>query len=81
MEKRLSFVLASFLALAGTVSPLHAQATGGTLSGTVKDGTGGIVPGVTVVIVNTDTSLDAQPSPPTPADATSRPISRRVRTP
>ncbi len=57
MEKRLSFVLASFLALAGTVSPLHAQATGGTLSGTVKDGTGGIVPGVTVVIVNTDTSL------------------------
>ena len=57
MEKRLSLVLASFLALAGTVSPVHAQATGGTLSGTVKDGTGGIVPGVTVVIVNTDTSL------------------------
>ena len=57
MEKRLPLVLASFLALAGPGSPLHAQATGGTLSGTVKDGTGGIVPGVTVVIVNTDTSL------------------------
>ena len=29
----------------------------GRSSGTVKDGTGGIMPGVTVVIVNTDTSL------------------------
>jgi Carboxypeptidase regulatory-like domain/TonB-dependent Receptor Plug Domain len=57
MEKGLRLVLASFLAIAGFVSPLHAQATGGSLSGTVKDGTGAVMPGVTVVIVNTDTSL------------------------
>jgi hypothetical protein len=56
MEKRLRLVLASLLVLAGTIAPLHAQATGGSLSGTVKDGTGAVLPGVTVVVVNTDTS-------------------------
>jgi hypothetical protein len=35
----------------------HAQSTGGSLSGTVKDGTGGVLPGVTITISNTDTSL------------------------
>jgi Carboxypeptidase regulatory-like domain/TonB-dependent Receptor Plug Domain/TonB dependent receptor len=57
MEKRLRLVLASLLVLAGTIAPLHAQATGGSLSGTVKDGTGAVLPGVTVVVVNTDTSF------------------------
>ncbi len=57
METRLGLVLASVLALAGAPSSLHAQATGGSLSGTIKDGTGAVLPGVTVVVVNTDTSL------------------------
>ena len=57
MEKCLRLVLTSVLSLAGAVSPLSAQATGGSLSGTVKDGTGAVLPGVTVLVVNTDTSL------------------------
>lgn len=56
MKMRLALVVASFLAFAGSVAPLHAQASG-SLSGTVKDGTGAILPGVTVVVVNTDTAL------------------------
>jgi len=57
METRLRLVLASLAVLAATALPLHAQATGGSLSGTVKDGTGAVLPGVTVVVTNTDTSL------------------------
>lgn len=36
--------------------PVHAQTTGATLSGTVKDSSGAVLPGVTVVVTNTDTS-------------------------
>jgi hypothetical protein len=57
MEKPLSRILACFLTLAATLAPLHAQSTGGTLAGTVKDSTGAVLPGVTVVVVNTDTSF------------------------
>ena len=57
METRLRLVLASLAVLAVTALPLHAQATGGSLSGTVKDGTGAVLPGVTVVVTNTDTSI------------------------
>jgi Carboxypeptidase regulatory-like domain/TonB-dependent Receptor Plug Domain len=62
MDKRFRMALASILTvaglvLAGTVAPLHAQATGGSLSGTVKDGTGAVLPGVAIVVTNTDTAL------------------------
>jgi len=49
--------LVSCLALVLLASTLYAQSTGGSLSGTVKDGTGGVLPGVTITISNTDTGL------------------------
>ena len=57
MESRLRLVLAVFLAIACMTAPAFAQATSATLSGTVKDGTGAVLPGVTIVITNTDTRL------------------------
>jgi len=60
MESRLRLVPASFLVvvtMAVMAAPASAQATSGTLSGTVKDGTGAVLPGVTIVITNTDTQL------------------------
>lgn len=42
------------LVLAATARPLRAQSTFGTILGTVKDTTGAVVPGATVVITNTD---------------------------
>ena len=39
------------------ISPAAAQITSATLSGTVKDQTGGVLPGVDVVIKNLDTGL------------------------
>ena len=38
-------------------SPAAAQITSATISGTVKDQTGGVLPGVDVVIKNLDTGL------------------------
>jgi len=34
-----------------------AQSTGGTITGVVRDGTGAVLPGATVVVTNTDTSI------------------------
>jgi hypothetical protein len=49
---RLLFVAVAVLALAPTV---FAQATGATLQGTVSDEQGAVMPGVTIVITNTET--------------------------
>jgi hypothetical protein len=57
MNLRARLVLACFLSVAFCASALHAQSTGGSISGTVKDETGSVVPGVTIVATNTDTSL------------------------
>src|SRR6476620_3896062 len=60
MESRLRLGPASCLVvvtMAVMAAPASAQATSGTLSGTVKDGTGAVLPGVTIVITNTDTQL------------------------
>ena len=60
MGSRLRLALASllvFAAMAAMAAPVSAQATTGTLSGTVKDGTGAVLPGATIVITNTDTQL------------------------
>jgi hypothetical protein len=38
-------------------SPAFAQITSATVSGTIKDETGGVLPGVDVVVTNTDTGL------------------------
>ncbi len=51
---RLSALLAA-AALAAAPSA-RAQSTGGTVSGTLRDGSGAVLPGVTVVVTNTDTA-------------------------
>lgn len=57
MSKRLSILavgLALGLIFTGSPSALRAQSTFGTLLGTVKDKTGAVVPGASVLITNTD---------------------------
>ena len=46
--KKLPLLLACVLVFPGFLSVLSAQSTGGSLSGTVKDATGAVLPGVTV---------------------------------
>ncbi|MDA2933726.1 TonB-dependent receptor [Acidobacteria bacterium AH-259-D05] len=46
-----------FLAIAWQV-PLQAQGTQGTISGVVKDVTGGVMPGVEVTVTNVETGID-----------------------
>jgi Carboxypeptidase regulatory-like domain/TonB-dependent Receptor Plug Domain/TonB dependent receptor len=46
----------ALLVILGVASPAHAQSRG-TISGTATDGTGGVLPGVTVVITNVDTGV------------------------
>jgi hypothetical protein len=55
--KRALFLTVLIGAIGIAASPAHAQsqAINGTIEGTIKDGTGGVLPGVTVTITNTDT--------------------------
>ena len=57
MKTRVRLVFASVFVLASLSITLAAQSAGGSLSGTVKDGTGGVLPGVTVTVTNANTSL------------------------
>ena len=43
-----------------SAQPLLAQGAGGSISGTVKDESGAVMPGVTVVVKNTDTALSRE---------------------
>jgi len=55
---RLRYVLATLLVACCCALPLTAQTSAtGNISGTVTDATGGVVPGATVVITNTDTGV------------------------
>jgi hypothetical protein len=56
MNHRALVLLSVLLFLGTAVRPAAAQSTGGSLSGTVKDATGAVLPGVTVLVTNTDTS-------------------------
>src|SRR5437879_1105336 len=56
LMKKLPRLIACFLVLSGSVPAVAAQSTGGSLSGTVKDATGAVLPGVTVLVTRTDTS-------------------------
>jgi hypothetical protein len=47
----------SFLLLAGVLSRASAQVTTGSILGTVKDASGGVLPGTTVTAVNVDTNF------------------------
>lgn len=53
---RLRLWSASAVLVLVCAGPLFAQATGGSISGTVKDETGAVLPGATIVITNTDTA-------------------------
>jgi hypothetical protein len=50
-------VVLALVLLATTTSPALAQITSATISGTIKDETGGVLPGVDVVITNLETGL------------------------
>jgi hypothetical protein len=54
--------LLTVAALAAAVlgSTVHAQETRGTIGGTVKDPSGGVLPGMTVLITNEETSVSNQ---------------------
>ena len=54
---RLRVVLALVLLATTTAPPAFAQITSATISGTIKDETGGVLPGVDVVIRNVETGL------------------------
>ena len=51
------------LLLLGVATSAFAQFDRGTITGTVKDAQGGIVPGVTVTLTSTQTQQSARPSP------------------
>lgn len=57
MSSRISVTSSTFFALLIGATALAAQRTGGTISGIVRDETGAVLPGVTVLITNTDTSI------------------------
>ncbi len=58
MFRRLGSAFAhAALCLALSFGTLHAQSTGGSISGTVTDESGAILPGATVVVTNADTSV------------------------
>jgi hypothetical protein len=59
LQSKSNFVWWVFLILAGCLIPIatNGQATSGTISGTVTDQTGAIVPGVPVMVRNLDTNV------------------------
>ena len=50
-------VIAAVFLLANAATPVFAQLTRGTISGTVKDNTGALLPGVTVIVTNNATGV------------------------
>src|SRR5687768_5064234 len=55
--RRVVFVIMALLALAGHASA-QSQAANGTIEGTITDASGGLLPGVTVTVRNTDTGAE-----------------------
>ena len=55
MRRILPFLLALLLMVSAVPALAQSQAANGTIEGTVRDNSGGVLPGVTVTVVNTDT--------------------------
>ena len=51
-------MVAALLALAAGAARAQSQAVNGTIEGTIKDASGGLLPGVTVTVHNTDTGAE-----------------------
>ena len=54
---RHKFVVLGLGLILGVALTVHAQVTTGTISGTVKDATGAVMPGATVVLLNENTGI------------------------
>jgi hypothetical protein len=63
----LAAAAATVLALLIGVVPAAAQTNTGQISGTIKDSSGGVLPGVTVTVTNVGTGSSGRTSPATPA--------------
>jgi len=55
---REALMVLALVALAAGAARAQSQAANGTIEGTIKDGSGGLLPGVTVTIHNTDTGSE-----------------------
>jgi len=63
MQRWMRFVVGGLvLALVSAASPVLAQITTGTITGTVKDGQGGIIPGATVVLLSETRGTKSTPA-------------------
>lgn len=60
LRQRITIALALFVALFGLFTPAAAQTVTGTLSGTVTDAAGAVVPDIEVTAINKETSLTRQ---------------------
>ena len=56
--RRTTTVLLAVLTLAAAAASAQSQAANGTIEGTIKDASGGLLPGVTVTVRNTDTGAE-----------------------
>ena len=56
--RRTTLVLLALIAFAAGPARAQSQAANGTIEGTIKDGSGGLLPGVTVTVHNTDTGAE-----------------------
>lgn len=56
----LFFVLAAIASLFGFSAPIHAQVSGATLTGTLTDPSGGVIPNATLSILNVATGIQRQ---------------------
>src|SRR5574341_2132072 len=60
VTRSLSLALLTLFALTAFPFAAHAQSASATLSGTVEDQKGGVVPGVQITLTNTATTLERQ---------------------
>src|SRR6187549_1528666 len=57
-SRRVFALMVALLALAVGTARAQSQAANGTIEGTIKDASGGLLPGVTVTVHNTDTGSE-----------------------